>query len=124
MKQDMLNDDDLDVVMSNLSNVGEVCKVNAFITTHGDCAEEDSAVEELRRKIHEDFDGTVLRDEIIPDPPVRGRYGYAYIPLKDDAVPQRRKLYFQHGERKEAMSTLVSEWAERKFIERPTGPVE
>ena len=81
-------------------------------------------VEILRQNIHQDFDGTVLRDERIPDPPVRGRYGYAYLPLKEAATQHRQKPFSQHCEAQEAIIKIVNEWAERKFIERPTGPVE
>ena len=54
---------------------------------------EAQRLDQLRKKIHEDFDGTALRDEVIPNPPVRGLYGYAHIPLQPDAVPTRTKPF-------------------------------
>ena len=69
--------------------------------------EKDGAINErlenLRKKIHEDYDGVDLCDEVHPDPPERGMYGYAYINLKENAIPQRQKPFYQHGERYEAM---------------------
>ena len=34
----------------------------------------------LKRKIHDDYDGVVLCKEVIPNPPIRGDYGCAFIP--------------------------------------------
>ena len=72
-----------------------------------------------REKIHKEFDDVVLRTEIIPDPPVRGRYGYAFIPLKEGYTPIRQKPFVQHGERHEAHIKITEDHVERKFIERP-----
>ena len=76
-------------------------------------------IENLRAKLHEDYDGTALRDEIEPDPPVRGLFGYAYIPLQENAVPTRQKPFQMYGERQEAFKQIVTDWIDKKFIERP-----
>ena len=60
-------------------------------------------LEELRKKVHEDFDGTALGNEVIPDPPVRGNYGYAYIPQEENAMLTCQKPFQMYGERKEAL---------------------
>jgi hypothetical protein len=75
-------------------------------------------------KVHADFDGKVLRDEVLPNPPVRGMYGYAYIPLKEDAEAKRQKPFYVHGERQEAMKKITQDWVDKKFIERPQKGVE
>ena len=64
--------------------------------------------------------GTVFRDSVFPDPPVRGEYGYASIPLKEGAVPTRAKPFFMHGERKEALEKITQNWIDMKFIEPAT----
>ena len=69
--------------------------------------------------MHNDYDGIVLRDEVIPDPPERGDYGYAYIPLKEGAVPQRQKPFVQFGEKQEALKKVTQQWIDQGFIERP-----
>ena len=76
-------------------------------------------IEDYRKKIHDDFDGTALRGEIEPDPPVRGLFGYAYIPLRENAEPTRQKPFQMYGERQEAFKTIVLDWIDKKFIERP-----
>jgi hypothetical protein len=43
--------------------------------------------------------------EITPNPPVRGRYGYAFIPLKENATPTRARPFVMHGEKLEAHRT-------------------
>ena len=81
---------------------------------------DEQKLEKLREKIHQDFDGTALREEVFPDPPVRGLYGYAFIPLQENAIPVREKPFQMYGERKEALEKITQEWIDRKFIERPT----
>ena len=76
---------------------------------------------QLTQKLHDDFDETTLRVDMLPDPPVRGRYGYAYIPLKETAVPHRSKAFHLHGEKLEAMKTITQEWLDADLVERPTG---
>ena len=79
-----------------------------------------SKVTEYRERFLKEFEGTVFRDSVFPDPPVRGQYGYAFIPLKEGAVPTRAKPFFMHGERKEALEKITQEWLDRKFIEPAT----
>ena len=55
---------------------------------------------DYRERVFKDNEGKVFRDKVKPDPPVRGQYGYAFIPLKEGAVPTRAKPFFMHGERK------------------------
>ena len=57
----------------------------------------DPRIPELVKKIHEEFDKTVFGKEALPDPPCRGLYGYAHIPLKEGAEPQRQKPFKQHA---------------------------
>ena len=81
---------------------------------------ENPLVEELREKIFQDYTGTVICEELRPNPPVRGKYGYAFIPLKEGATPQRCKPFNMHGERLEAYKKVTQDWWDHGFIERPT----
>ena len=81
---------------------------------------EDPRVEGLREKIFAEYEGVVFASKVIPDPPERGQYGYAYIALKEGAVPIRQKPFMMHGERHEAYKKVVEDWIENKYIERPT----
>jgi hypothetical protein len=84
----------------------------------------DPRVAAFQGKIYKDFEGEVLGAEVPPDPPVRGPYGYAQIPLKEGAVPTRQKPFVLHGERFEAHKKVTQEWWDRKFVERlPKGTV-
>ena len=91
--------------------------VNQIIQAHPAEGLEDPRVQEFRDKIHKDYDGEVFNDEVPPDPPVRGPYGYAYIPLIDNAVPTRSKPFRLHGEKHDAMVEVAQQWKDRKFIE-------
>ena len=84
--------------MSSHSSVCASVKVR-----EGEPTERECRIAEYIRKVHEDYDGKVLCEEAPPDPPVRGPYGYVYIPLKEGAEPQRQKPFYQHGERFDAM---------------------
>ncbi len=102
------------------------CVNSSHYVRHVEAREEENGeveppyVEEMRKKIHEDYDGTALGSEPPIDPPVRGRYGYANITLKSDAVPTREKPFVMHGERYEAHTKVTQDWIDHKFIERPT----
>ena len=46
-------------------------------------------------------------------------FGYAYIPMIPEAVPQRQKNFQLQGERLEAHKKVTQYWADHWFIERP-----
>ena len=91
-------------------------EINAYITTPKDEAPEDEEIENLSAAIFRDHEGVVLRDDIVPDPPVRGPFGYAYIPLKPDAKPCKQKPFTLHGERQEAYKKVVQGWLEKNML--------
>ena len=94
--------------------------VQTVVVAKGDSAEENPFVEELRKKVHLEYDGVVLRNEVIPDPPVRGLHGNAFITLKEGAVPQRSKPFRQFGEKHDALVKITQGWIDNKYIERAT----
>ena len=96
--------------------------VQTVIIAKGDCADEDPRVEQFREEIHREYDGIVLRKEFIPNPPIRGPDGQAFIPLKEGTVPQRQKPFRQHGEKEQALITIVKQWLEAGLIEKATDP--
>ncbi len=49
------------------------------------------------------------------DLPEREAYGYAYIPLKSDAIPQRQKEISLQGERLEAHERVTADWKKHFF---------
>ena len=83
--------------------------------------EEDPRVESFREALHRDYDGAVIRSDLPPrkDHPDRGPYGYAYIPLVPNPIPQRQKCFRLQGERLEAHKKVTQDWADHWFIERP-----
>ena len=62
--------------------------------------ENQDRVEKLRQEIITEYTGTVFRDKLPKDPPIRGMHGLAYIPLKDDATPTRQGGYPMQGDKK------------------------
>ena len=111
------------MVGNNINCAANVRVVNTIIASNPDANVpnnwDQSRLNRLRDQIHQDFDGTALREEVIPDPPVRGMFGYAYIPLQENAIPTREKPFQMYGERQEALKTIVLDWIDKKFIERP-----
>ena len=81
--------------------------------------EDDEKREWYRKKLMDEYEKDVLSGILVPNPPVRGPHGYAFIPLKDDAVPQRQKPFSLHGEREEAMKQITVDWLDHDFMEKP-----
>jgi hypothetical protein len=99
--------------------------VNSYISTHETSKIDSEKVEKLRASILEDYGDTVFNPEIIVNPPVRGPFGYAYIPLKPNAKPMRQKTFSLHGERQEAYRKVAQGWLDKKYVEFPEkGKVE
>ena len=96
--------------------------ITSIFITRGDGAESDPGLEELSAKLHEDYDGIVLRDEVISNPPMRGDFGYANIPLKDNAQSTRQKPFVQFGEKNKALKKITQEWIDKEYMERPKKP--
>ena len=91
-----------------------------IIAREGVTPEMEEKILAYREAIRKDYEGTVLRSTVFPDPPERGRFGHAYIPLKEGAVPVRQKPFFMHGERREALEKIPEQWLDMKFIEPPS----
>ena len=64
-----------------------------------------------------------MGSEIFLDPPVRGRYSYAFIPLKEGAAPTQKKPFRMHRERGEAHKRVTQDWIDRGYLEPPV-PVQ
>jgi len=79
--------------------------------------EPDSTARKLIDGIHETFDGSVLRDTVWPNPPVRGPHGYGRIELKEGAEAKKMHHIFLTGPRREAMINLVREWMRDQKVE-------
>ena len=79
----------------------------------GDFAAENPEIQGYVAQIHKDYDGVVLCKEVIPNPPIRGKYGQAFITLKEGAIPTRQKPFRQFREKHEAMLQIVREWLAR-----------
>ena len=77
----------------------------------------------MREKIHRDYDGTVLGTEVLPDTPVRGPYGQAFIPFKEGAQPIKARPFVMHWERLTAHYKVIDDWIAHKFIEKNSGGV-
>ena len=77
-------------------------------------------VEKIREKLIQDYTGTVLCEDIRPNPPVRGRFGNTYIPLKADGAPTQQRPFSMHGETKKRTKQNVQRWINREYIKRPT----
>jgi hypothetical protein len=84
--------------------------------------ENQALVDELRAKLHADYDGVVLCDEALPDPPVRGPHCEARIYLKPGAEPKKQKPILLQGERREAIIDIAKKWLKGRRTESCEGP--
>ena len=100
-------------------------KINALIEVEEQAEIQNERVQGYREEILSRYAKTVLTAEVLPDPPVRGPYGYAHITLKDNAVPQREKPFKMHGEREKAHLQVTKDWLTHNYLEKPfTGRME
>jgi hypothetical protein len=81
--------------------------------------EPQGRAKEYRDKIIQRYKDTVLTGKVLPDPPVRGPYGYAYIPLKEVAKPFRAKPFRLHGEKERAYLKITQDWLAHNYLEPP-----
>jgi hypothetical protein len=93
--------------------------VHHMIVANSDSQCQDERIIQLTQQLHDEFDGTALRTDLLPDPPERGQFGYAYIPLKEAAVPHRSKAFQMHGEKLEAMKKITQDWLDQGLVEFP-----
>ena len=77
-------------------------------------SEHQELVEGLRVGVMTDYGGTVLCNEIQPDPPNRGPNCEAIITLKEGAQPKKQRAMPMHGERLKALEFGMGE-AKRGF---------
>ena len=68
--------------------------------------EQQELVEGLRAGVMTDYGGTVLCNEIQPDPPNRGPNCEAIITLNEGAQPKKQRAMPMHGERLEALGII------------------
>ena len=89
----------------------------SMFTVRPNSEPEDERIEEFRRIIFKDFEGTVLTSHVSHDPPKRGPYGEAKILLKEGAIPVRQKVFGVHGERAAAHKQVTQEWLDNGYLE-------
>ena len=113
------DDDALRYIASVLvrSTGGTTSEVARVVQASEPSANEDPKVNRLIEEIRASYDGTVLRESVWPNPPVRGPHGYGRIELKEGAVAKKMHHIFLTGPRREAMINLVKEWMRDEKVE-------
>lgn len=114
-----LSKSDLKEIAKHLINGKVPAKIMGVMAAPPSSALETPHVEQLREKLLTQYSDSVFRDEIYKDPQPRGRYGWAYIPLVPNPVPQRAKPWCMAGERGEAHKIVTQDWIDKGYIERP-----
>ena len=83
-----LNAEERNIVRRRLQRAGDCVRQRALIVANKP-VESNEQSQKYSDKIIEKYKDTVLTGKVLPNPPVRGPYGYAYIPLKEGAKPFR-----------------------------------
>jgi hypothetical protein len=99
-----------------------VARVITSDSSDSEWGEHQALVDELRAKLHEDYDNIVLGEEIFPDPPHRGPHCTAHIFLKPGAQPKKQKQILLQGERRDAMIVIAQNWLNKLRTEPCEGP--
>ena len=87
-----------------------------------DLLEGNPQAEEIKKKIVEEYTGSVFRDEIWPDPPERGPFGLAKLQIKPGVVPVKQRPFVLIGERREALTKLVTQFEKQGLLENAMSP--
>jgi hypothetical protein len=100
-------------------------RIEHFIDTIAvgeDILENDPHVQALKNKIIEDYTGSVFRDEVWTDPPIRNPHGEAKIDLKPGVVPTKQRPFVLIGERREALKKIVEKFEGQGLLEETVSP--
>jgi hypothetical protein len=99
-----------------------VARVITSDSRDSEWGELQALVDELRAKLHEDYDNVVLGEEIFPNPPHRGPHCTAHIFLKPGAQPKKQKQILLQGERRDALIVIAQNWLNKLRTEPCEGP--
>ena len=97
----------------------QVAHINEMFVATEKAFSDTEKIEKLREKIVSEYTGTVFMNKLPPNPGPRGRYGEAYIPLKENAQPTWQRPFGMQGVKEEAYKKIVDEWIAEDLIERP-----
>ena len=95
-------------------------KVRGMVLAEDEVLGEESA--QHRKEILEEFDGTLFREQVWPNPTQRGPRGMAELRLKVGAAPVVGRNIHLKGERLEAQKQLEADWKRDRKIEPGRGP--
>jgi hypothetical protein len=81
-------------------------------------------VQGMRETIFQRFTGTVLRSDIVPNPPVRGsaEIGYARIDLVPGTKPKKQRPIRLAGPKLDAMEQIADFWIEKELAKDGVSP--
>ena len=102
-------------------NSEDTAAVRAIYAEGGEWGGHQPLVDQLRAALFDDFPN-VLRESILPDPPIRGPNCEAQIYLKPTAQPKKQRCMSMCGERLGAMEQITQDWLEAGKIESCNGP--
>ena len=78
-------------------NAAEIARVITTEKSETEWGEHQPLVDELRDKLHKDYDGVVLCDEALPDPPDRGPHCTARIFFETRVRTKKTEANFASG---------------------------
>ena len=105
-----------DARSSSKAELGDTAAIRAIYGGGGEWREHEPLVDRLRAALFEDFPN-VLRESILPDPPIRWPNFEAQIYLKPTAQPKKQRSMSMCGERLDAMEQITQDWLEAGKIE-------
>ena len=79
-------------------------------------------LEGIRERVKGDYQGTVFKETVWSDPPIRGPHGLAKIKMKPGVVPIRQRPFMLTGERREAMVKAIEEFENLGLLEPSISP--
>ncbi len=100
-----------------------VARVITSDSSDSEWGEHQALFDELRAKLHEDYDNIVLGEEIFPDLPHRCPHCTAHIFFETRrATKKKQKQMLLQGERRDAMIEIAQNWLKKLKTEPCEGP--
>ena len=116
-----LPESEINAIAHHIDMLGELPKFVASVVQANDKYPGED-VEALRQQILQDYADSVFADHHNHDPPIRGPFGEATITVKPGVTPVKQRPFQLHGERQEALKTLIDQLEGDGKIEDGVGP--
>ena len=116
----LLGQCEFDIVGKHMENAKPpTAHINEMFVATEKQFSDQTRISQLREQIISDYTGSVFCEKLPTNPPNRGRYGVAFIPLKDNAQPTWSRPFPMQGEKEIAYKKLFRTGLTKIWLNAP-----